>query len=267
MRGHKLGHTAVSRDPYLRPSWRTLSYFFPKGGEGGGEEGDEGTGELSQRARKAALLAKHDGDAARALEELMEANGRLSRKVDTLTRERDAAKALIPEGGRVITKEEGEDLDAYRKIGVKPSDVVAATALQEAQGRLAVLDAQQVHEAAAKALGWKGTVLHDLAKDKGLHVEVKNEKVDGKDVPRPYVRPKADEKAALVLLQDYVKSNLPDYLPALATTERILPDQHSAGSGGGSGSGSTVFDQWQKEQAEVAKGVTNPLQPAAAAAT
>jgi hypothetical protein len=257
--GLLLGHTLVSTDPYLRPSWRTLSYFFPTGED---EGGDEGTA-VSLRAQLAALKAKHGGDADRVIEELHEVNGRLAAKVTRLTAERDAAKALIPEGGRAITKEEADELEAYRKVG-KPTEVVPKGKLDEAEGRLAEVDARTLHDTAAKALGWKGNVLHELVRAKALHVELKDDVVDGKAVKRPYVRPKADERATPVLLHEYARANLADFLPALSSSERIMPDQQSAGGGGG---GSSVGDRWQQQQREAQKGVTNPLQPAAAATT
>lgn len=255
---------------HFRPSWRTFALFNNDDGDEGGSGG--GGGGASRSTKLTALKAKYNGDLERALNEMYDVNERFTKRITKLEQERDTALAKVPEGSSVITKADAEELEAYRKLG-PVKDLVKKVDLDTANQELAEIKTEKLHHEAARLLGWKPSVTHDLAQTKGLHVEIKDETENGKAVQRVYVRPKADDKAPLVLFTKHVDEDplLVEYKTALVAkpvgANGVLPKQSSAG--GGSEGGSSLVDAHLAKKAAGSKAVTNPLSvaPATAAAT
>lgn len=245
------------------PSWRWFALFNDGGGDDGGPPGGGG-GRSGAEASLTAFKAKWNNDLERAVAALFDDNYNLREKNRKLREQLDAAK--LPEGAVVLTKEQASDWEAYQKLGA-PDALVKKEDLDAANAKIAALDARERHDTAAKELGWKGSVLHDLAESKGLHIEVRDETENGKAVKRVYTRPKADEKAPLVLLEKHVSEHLADYLPALKE-KPAGPAIPPMGPAGGSNGSSSVADEYLKRREEMSKARTNPLvaKPAATSA-
>ena len=235
--------------------WRQLALFNkPDEGE---PEGGGGAGSRETRdAGLVALKAKYNNDVERALTTVYEDNWSLREKNRKLGEKVEAAK--LPEGAVVITKEQAAEYAEYAKLG-KVADLVKKEVLDAANKRIEEIDTEKLHARAAGLLVWKPTVTHDLMRDKGLHVEIKSETENGKAVERVYVRPKADDKAPLVLLQQHVEKNLADYLPALKEKQGVtLPAQQPAGGGANNGS-TTLVDAHLAKRDAANKARVNPL--------
>lgn len=238
-----------------RTHWNMFAMFDndpddPPGGGGGGTRAD-------RDAALTAFRAKFNNDLERAVATLFDENYRLRTKNRKLTEQVETAK--LPDGAVVLTKEQAEHWEAYQKLGA-PDALVKKEELEQANARIAQLDARARHDTAAKVLGWKSSVLHDLAEAKGLHIEVKDEKEGDKVVPRVYTRPKADEKAPLVLLEKHVTDALADYLPALKERPAgpVIPPMSPAGGGATNGEGGIVDDFLAKRNKAAAE-APNPF--------
>jgi hypothetical protein len=201
-----------------------------------------------------AFLAKHGGNAETAVTELLSDNQRyraqlrearrrypyrpdarvaeLEGENQRLETEVERLGLLIPQQGDVVLK--GDDAKAwplFKALG-KPEDVKKQ--LEELPTlRTTVSDAQRKTSAAEAAalLKWNPDATSGLVLDKGLVVSL----VDGKDkegkaIKVAHVRPKDDEKAATVPMEDWVKTNAAYLLPALSATGG------SSGTSGGASS-------------------------------
>jgi hypothetical protein len=178
-----------------------------------------GIGRSSARRATASTTYKPD---ARVVE-LEGENQRLEAEVDRLG-------LLIPQQGDVVLK--GDDAKAwplFKALG-KPEDVKKQ--LDELPAlRTTVSDAQRKGSAAEAAalLKWNPDATSGLVLDKGLVVSLVDGKdKDGKAIKVAHVRPKDDEKAATVPMEDWVKTNAAYLLPALSATGG------SSGTSGGS---------------------------------
>lgn len=134
-----------------------------------------------------------------------------------LREENDRLMSTGPkDGGRVLTKDEAAEFDAFKALKLKPADI---TALVDDHGKLksksAERDAEELYVDAADALGFDNLPLfmRTMAREK-LHLEFKEERVRDEEsgkvetVRVPMVRPMADDKAQLVTLEDYLEENL-----------------------------------------------------------
>jgi hypothetical protein len=230
------------------------------GGAGGG---------ASKQTKITALKAKYNGDVERALDEMFEVNARFEKKISKLTTELDTVKAKIPsDGSIVLTKEEAPLWESYKKLGT-PDVLVPKAQLDDANAKIALIDTEKLNFNAARELGFKGTVFHDLVQAKGLHVEIKDENENGKAVKRVYVRPKADEKAPLVLATKHIETQLADYLPSLREKATpLIPNMSSAeGVGGNATSVVDSFLAGKKEQNKSLAAQNPLLTPTAPAGT
>jgi hypothetical protein len=190
-----------------------------------------------------AFLARHGGNAEAAVTELLTDNQRyrtqlrdarngenpykpdvrvteLEGEVQRLEGEVDRLGTQIPQAGDVLLK--GDDAKAwplFKALG-KPEDVKKQ--LDELPTlRTTVSDAQRKTSAAEAAalLKWNPDATSGLVLDKGLVVSLVDGKdKDGKAIKVAHVRPKDDEKAATVPMEDWVKTNAAYLLPALSAT-------------------------------------------------
>jgi hypothetical protein len=200
-----------------------------------------------------AFLARHGGNAEAAVTELLTDNQRyrtqlrearngadpykpdarvveLEGENQRLEAEVDRLGNLIPQKDDVVLK--GDDAKAWPlfKAFGKPEDVKKQ--LDELPAlRTTVSDAQRKGGAAdaAALLKWNPDATAGLVLDKGLVVSLVDGKdKDGKAIKVAHVRPKDDEKAATVPMDEWVKTNAAYLLPALSATGG------SSGTSGGS---------------------------------
>lgn len=220
----------------------------------------------------AGLVAKHGGDAAKALAKLVDENHDLREKNRGLKADLTAAQAKAPaEGAVVLSGDDATAWAAYTALGAPADLTKQLDDAKAATGRLAALEREQVVTKAATAAGYKPAVLLDLAAAKGFDVEVKSETVEGTAADVAYAVPKgADGKPGQpVKLADYVTQHLADYVPALTAAPTTPPPvrpapQYPASRGTGTPpSGNAIDDVLAKNQ-ERAK-APNALRPAKAA--
>jgi hypothetical protein len=196
----------------------------------------------------AALAAKY-GDVQRAAERLFDTNARLLRKVERLEK-----RPELPDGGKVLTKEEAERFAAFEALKLKPADVQATiTERDKLKGDLAKKDRESAREAAAKTLGIEGKDLSPFAGADDLTFEVREQEVE---------RNGKKEKAHVAFVKDAdgKESPLADYGKERwgRPFEAILTSTTGAGSGGDrryvleTGSGSppakgSIYDRIREE--------------------
>lgn len=93
----------------------------------------------------------------------------------------EAAKsaATVPEGGKVLTKDEAAAFEAFTALQMKPEDVQATiTERDKLKDDLAKKDRETAREAAAKALGIEGKDLASFAGADDLTYEVREQEVE-----------------------------------------------------------------------------------------
>lgn len=199
---------------------------------------------------------------------------------------------LPEEGAVVLTGDDAKAWTAFQELKLKPEEVKAAIAKRdELQKKVETSEREKLYAEAAQAVGYKPSVLSDLAESKQLHVEMRDVSVEenGQTVTRkvPHVRPRAEEKAQLVPLAQHVEQHLKDYLPSLkadaqgggtgtgggmtgttgsqsssttTTATTPWPSQGGGGSGSGAGSGDVVSN-FLRQHEEQAKKIKDPLAP------
>jgi hypothetical protein len=179
-----------------------------------------------------AFLAKHGGNAETAVTELLSDNQRyraqlrdarngadpykpdariveLEGENQRLEAEVDRLGLLIPQQGDVVLK--GDDAKAwplFKAIG-KPEDVKKQLdELPRCGPRCPTRQRKGGAAEAAALLKWNPDATAGLVLDKGLVVSLVDGKdKDGKAIKVAHVRPKDDEKAATVPMEDWVKTN------------------------------------------------------------
>jgi len=155
----------------------------------------------------------------KSAEETVKDNFKIRRKLqEAKTRITELEAAAPKDGAVVLKKEDSEELVAYRALG-KVADLKTVVA---EHGALKVKDQarteQESFAEAAESLGYKNVVaLTRVLTREGLVLEFKDVRVKGEDgkftVERvPQVRPKADDKAQLEPLDDYLQRELPDFI-------------------------------------------------------
>ncbi len=130
-----------------------------------------------------------------------------------------------PAGGKVLTKEQAADYDAFVALNVKPADLKVVVD-EHGKFKVKVQETEDAEKfaAAAKALGFGNVkaLTRWLQKEK-LVVEFKDTRVDdeetGKKVVKkmPYVRPAADEKAQPEPLEEYMDREVPEFVELFRT--------------------------------------------------
>jgi hypothetical protein len=154
------------------------------------------------------------------VQEKIDQNVRLRRRIKRIEGERDDALDKMPKDGQVVvSKEDGEALDTIKKTNVKLADIPK---LIESHGKLAKEQAEksdeEKYEEAAEEMGWPNVkAVKRFLKREGLHLEFKDVREkddDGKTVKRrvPVVRAKDNEKGELVALDEYVEEEMPEMI-------------------------------------------------------
>jgi hypothetical protein len=242
------------------PSWRWFAFFNNDEDDGppGSGGGSGGNAEDRRQAGLTALKARHSGDLERAVTVLFDENYKLRERNRVLKEKADAA--TLPEGASVLTQEELAVLEAYRKLGA-PDDLVPKSELDKVTSELNQVSRERLAATAASTYGYDPSVLSDLVRDKALHLEVKDETVDGKPKKVFYTRPLNDAEAKLVPLDKHVTESLAAYLPALKVKQGVtFPGQGSAAEGS-NGAGTSVVDRHIAERAKRMAARPNPLAP------
>jgi hypothetical protein len=179
-----------------------------------------------------------------------------------------------------LTGADAQAFRAYQALNLAPDKI--ATALAEgatAKAQLAARDLAAVHHTAAAAVGFKPAVLADVARIKGLHIEMRTVRVrdaNGQETTthEPVARYAATADAPLEPLAAFARRELVDYLPALTTSaqadgagggdlvDQVLRDQSPRREDASSGASSSdpvaaMLAQLDTRRAEAMK--TNPL--------
>lgn len=128
-----------------------------------------------------------------------------------------------PKEGRLLTKEEAVQYTAFIELKIKPEDLKKVV---DEHGKLkekqAERDAEEQFQTAAEALEFENVpALTRWLTREGLVLEFKDQRVDEeqedgsvKKVTKkmPYVRPKADDKATVEPLEDYIEREVPEFV-------------------------------------------------------
>lgn len=184
-------------------------------------EGDEDKGgggnPASQAAALTALEAKY-GTARGALAVLYDENFQLRQKNRDLRKE---VKGLAPsEGAQTLTKDEATIYQALKALNLTPEQITAALSERDTlKGKVEGMLRDASFSEAAEALNYKSKVLADLLRSRGMEVEMREVEVEengAKSKRRtPYGKLTSEAADKFTPLQDYIKSNLSDYLPSL----------------------------------------------------
>ena len=193
--------------------------------EGGSQGGQPDFGMIVR-----SILDHNKGDAARAITQLVRENYKARVKLREL-------KARL-ESGALVAKEDAEALEEYRKLGSLDEIRARLAKADELQGQLEGLEWEQKAREAAEVVGFKPSVLAELARPKGLTFEIRE--MEG-------------SKTAFVIAADgtetelaaFAETHLKEFLPALkADGESPAPRQkwveQKPGSGGKVPSGNDV---------------------------
>lgn len=137
---------------------------------------------------------------------------------------------VVPDGGRVITKEEAERFDAFGKLDLKPEEVRAAIGERDQlKEQLAKREREGARDAAAKALGIEGKDLMSFAGADALIYQVREVEKDGEKKPVAYVKDAAGEESTL---EEYGRGNWGRAFVAVLNTAAEPPPQatHTGGT-------------------------------------
>lgn len=120
----------------------------------------------------------------------------------------DLRKKVPADGTVVLSPDQRKQWDAFQTLKLTPEQVAEIAKERDTlKGTLSDRDREALARQAATAAGFDPDALVDLARTKGLHIEIRDGTVkeNGKDVAKkiPHVRPAADEKAPLVTLTEY----------------------------------------------------------------
>lgn len=245
---------------------------------GGGGSKEKGAQSIADR-----LVARY-GNADAALAVLSQENFEYREEKRTLKEQLDAAKAQGLKDGEVkLSAADAKAYAAFQALNLAPEKISEALTERDAvKATLAERDrAAEIH-AMATAAGFKASVLTDLAKTKGLHLELREtqvQKADGSTETQkvPHVRYAAKTDAALEPLAAFATRELADYLPSLAATAGAGATSQGAGGtaaapltpfagqpAGGAAPGDAVATMLARKEQQRAQG--NALVPAKAAA-
>jgi hypothetical protein len=151
----------------------------------------------------------------------------------------DASGAKPKDGQVLLSKEDATEFDAFKKLNLKAADLVTLVKEHgDQKGRLAERDAEELYVDVADAMGFENlpAFMRFMEREK-LHVEfqdvrVKDEETGKTEVVRtPMVRLKADEKAQLEALSDYVEREVPEFVEIFQTASDETEEVAGAGAG------------------------------------
>jgi hypothetical protein len=100
--------------------------------------------------------------------------------------------------------------EEYQKLGTPEAIAKVTAERDEAKGKLATHERNEVIRGAAEAHGYKASALAKLPSLQGKEIVIRDVTVDGKTEKRAYVGEQP--------LPDYIQANDADFLPALAVT-------------------------------------------------
>lgn len=251
-----------------RVAWFQDPPAGPAGGGGGTTTVVAAAPVPAPASREVAACIARYGGAEQAVGVLLADNAglrkyrRLANKKATI----DEVRAIIPEGTQLLTKEEAAELAAFKLLG-KPDEVKKKIdASEKLQGELEETRKKTNSEAAAESLGWNKEALVKVVDSEKLHVELRDEQVDGKPVKKAYVRKADAANEPLVALADYAEKHLTVFLPSLkAATENgasstngvVFPHQTSSSTKPVPKGG--FVEQFQNAKQEKEKKTVNPL--------
>jgi hypothetical protein len=156
------------------------------------------------------------------VQETVETAEKLRRRLRRTEKERDEALEKVPKDGQaVLSKEDAEAIEKFKKDHptVKLSDL--PTIVKEhgdLKTKVAEREEEEQYVEAAEAMDWPNVkAVKRFLKREGLHLEfqdVRTKDDDGKTTTKrtPMVRPKNDDKAKLVALDEYVDEEMPDMI-------------------------------------------------------
>jgi len=152
------------------------------------------------------LLKREGEDTLQASLTLYTENFELRQDKRNLKAELDTAKKAsnVPEDQVLVSKEDGELLENYKKLGTVEEIGKTSTDFSSMQR-------SQILSTVAKTAGYESGVFDRLAGE--LIFEERKETIDGKEVPYIVVLPGEGKEA--VKIEEYAEANWKDFLPAL----------------------------------------------------
>lgn len=162
-----------------------------KDGDASGDGGNTGTGKDNGGGSGRKAMTEDEieaevqrrsarGGAEKALALAVAENDRLRRQ--------NERRVEVPDGGRLLTKEQAADFDAYTALGKKPADLTKALADGEAAaGRVTQFERRAAIAKTAGEHGWRAEAVADLADEFGFNVEtreVKERNAKGETIKR-----------------------------------------------------------------------------------
>lgn len=219
-------------------------------------------------ANVASIMQRNNNDASKAVEQLLGENAKLREDKRKLKEQNEQLLKDAPQDGELIlTKDEGAQWEAYCALG-KPEDLKKQVEEHKTLSeKVAQSEKAKLVEEAAKAAGFKASVLEKLAD--GLAIEMKdvpkqNEKGETVQVRVAFVK----TDTGLKPLVDHAQENWPDFLPSLKESAQPGTQAHqngvqypNNGGGGQQPQGGNVVDTFIQQANESRSKGTNPLMP------
>jgi hypothetical protein len=187
---------------------------------------------LAAMASMRAELAELDKLSGTAKERhILDKNFKLRRKIEQLRIDNaKLAEAAPKDGALVLSKDDAAEYQAFKKLNLKAADLEKTI---KEHGELKAKDAERSEEElfadAAEALGFENLPLFmRTMMREGLHLEFKDERVKDDETGKtetvrvPMVRAKADDKAQLAPLAEYLETELGT---EFITAFQIAPDE------------------------------------------
>lgn len=209
-----------------------------------------------------AFLAKHNGDANKALTFLYTDNHDLREKNRGLKAELDAASTGTPDPKLVLTAEQLADFAKYQALG-SPDDLKKSLDAGKAyETEITGLKRGQLLTDVSGILNYNPEVLKRLAEGHELRIEDTKVTENGETKPVKVVSIKDGDK--FVALDGYAAEKWSDFLPSLrkssedAGNNRVnYPAQGS--QAGGQGSSGNLVDSFIADMNKAPAGYVNPL--------
>lgn len=167
--------------------------------------------------------AKDGATAVSALNDhLIKDNFRLREARRNLNGELTTAKKL-PDGAKLLLKEDAEAFDKFKALGFKPEDL---SAIVVDYGSLRV---GNMARDAAEALGWKHSVLKKVIERDGLEIEMKDVEVEEEENGK---KVKVKKSRPYVTTEDNKSVALEEYEPLKDFHASLIMDEEGAGAAG-----------------------------------
>lgn len=173
---------------------------------------------------KGLLGTAKDGATAVATfnEALIKDNYNLRESKRTLKGELETAKKL-PDGARLLQKEEAAEYDKYKALGFKPEDLSTIVVGYDD------LRTGQTARDAGDVLGWKYPVLKKLIETQGLDIEMKDVDVESEEGGK---KVKVKKSMPFVTAEDGKSVRLDEFEPLKDFHASLIKDEEGAGAGG-----------------------------------